>query len=255
MHPPILEARGRAGRAVPLLARGTLAAAAALAAATALAAAPPKGLAADCPAAADAVVEHFVGADCLACWQGAPGARGAAAIGAGEWSLDWLVPAADDAAMAPGAIPESGERLARLGPHLPELMQSQPAGFDTTDALAPAAAGRRFYVHSSLPHQGYFGVQMHASGAWPAGHSGWIALVEQIPAGTRGTPLPRRLVRVLVGPLKLPEAAGASNAVAPAYALRWPENAHVENLVAAAWVEDAAGRIVQAATDRCQDPR
>ena len=54
---------------------------------------------------------------------------------------------------------------------------------------------------------------------------------------------------------KLPEAAGAANAVEPLYGLRWPENAHVENLVATAWVENADGRIVQMASDRCADPK
>ena len=50
-------------------------------------------------------------------------------------------------------------------------------------------------------------------------------------------------------------APAAKNAVAPLYGLRWPENAHAENLVATAWVEDAAGRITQIATDRCADPK
>ena len=65
-----------------------------------------------------------------------------------------------------------------------------------------------------------------------AGSSAWIALVELIPVGTRDTVLPRRLVRVLVGPLKLPAGPGAKSAVAPLYGLRWPENAHADQLVA-----------------------
>jgi hypothetical protein len=99
------------------------------------------------------------------------------------------------------------------------------------------------------------GVQMHATGVWPAGSRAWIALVEQIPVGVRDTQIPRRLVRVLVGPLKLPAGPGAKNAVAPLYGLRWPENAHADQLVATAWVEDAGGRITQMATDRCADPK
>ncbi len=62
-------------------------------------------------------------------------------------------------------------------------------------------------------------------------------------------------MRVLVGPLKLPAGPGAKNAVAPLYGLRWPENAHADQLVATAWVEGADGRIVQIATDRCADPK
>ena len=216
---------------------------------------PPPGVAANCPARATLLVEHFIGADCIACWQAAPPALGAMPVAAREWSLDWITPAADDAAMAPGALPEAAERLARVGADLPARLASAPAAFDTMTALSKPSALRRFYVHSSLPHSGYMGVQLHATGVWPAGSTGWIALVELIPVGTRDTVLPRRLVRVLVGPLKLPAGPGAKNAIAPLYGLRWPENAHADQLVATAWIEDAAGRITQMATDRCVDPK
>ncbi|MFL6627951.1 MAG: hypothetical protein ACJ8IK_31250 [Burkholderiaceae bacterium] len=216
---------------------------------------PPPGVAQNCPARATLLVEHFVGADCLACWQVAPPGLGAMPVAAREWSLDWIAPAADDAAMAAAALPEAAERLARVNAELPARMASGPAAFDSVTALARPSPRRRFYVHSSLPHNGYMGVQMHATGAWPAGSTGWLALVELIEPGVRDTQLPRRLVRVLVGPLKLPAGPGARNAVAPLYGLRWPENAHAENLVATAWVEDGAGRITQVATDRCADPK
>jgi hypothetical protein len=176
-------------------------------------------------------------------------------ISAREWSLDWITPGADDAAMAAGALPEAVDRLARVGADLPARLASAPTAFDAATALARPAAGRRFYVHSSLPHNGYMGVQLHAAGAWPEGSSGWIALVELIPVGTRDSVVPRRLVRVLVGPVKLPDAPGAKNAVEPLYGLRWPENAHADQLVATAWVEDADGRIMQIASDRCADPK
>lgn len=226
--------------------------------AASLAAAAPKappGVARNCPAKATLLVEHFIGADCLACWQVAPPGLGAMPVGPREWSLDWIAPTADDAAMAAGALPESGERLARVNAELPARLASAPAAFDSVTALPKASARRRFYVHSSLPHNGYMGVQMHATGVWPAGSTGWLALVELIDPGVRDTQIPRRLVRVLVGPLNLPAGPGAKNAVAPLYGLRWPENAHAENLVATAWVEDAGGRITQIATDRCADPK
>ena len=252
MHPPILEARGSRRRILSIAAFAIAAAASfgALAAAK-----PAPGVAANCPAHATALVEHFIGADCMDCWKATPPGAGAEDIGASEWSLDWIAPATDDAAMAAGALPESVDRLARLGPYLPSALATQPAAFDSRTALDAPGAKRRFYVHSSLPHNGYMGVQMHATGVWPAGSSAWIALVELIPVGTRDTVLPRRLVRVLVGPLKLPAGPGAKNAVAPLYGLRWPENAHADQLVATAWVEGADGRIVQIATDRCADPK
>ena len=216
---------------------------------------PPPGVAQNCPARATLLVEHFIGADCLACWQAAPPGLGAMPVAAREWSLDWIAPAADDAAMAAGALPEAAERLARVNAELPARMASAPTAFDSVTALARASAKRRFYVHSSLPHNGYMGVQMHATGVWPAGSTGWLALVELIEPGVRDTQVPRRLVRVLVGPVSLPAGPGSRNAVAPLYGLRWPDNAHAENLVATAWVEDATGRITQVATDRCADPK
>jgi len=249
MHPPILGSAVHRAR-LALISAGLLAATLAVAAPK-----PPPGVAQNCPARATLLVEHFIGADCLACWQVAPPGLGAMPVAAREWSLDWIAPAADDAAMAAGALPEAAERLARVNAELPARMASAPTAFDSVTALARASARRRFYVHSSLPHNGYMGVQMHATGMWPAGSTGWLALVELIEPGVRDTQVPRRLVRVLVGPLKLPAGPGAKNAVAPLYGLRWPENAHAENLVATAWVEDAGGRITQVATDRCADPK
>jgi hypothetical protein len=252
MHPPILEARHRRPRFVSLAAAG----ASLLASTLALAAGKPApGVAANCPTRATLLVEHFIAADCLACWQAAPPGLGAMPVAARGWSLDWITPGAEDASMAPGALPEAADRLARVGADLPARLASAPAAFDAMTALSRPSAKRRFYVHSSLPRSGYMGVQLHATGTWPAGSTGWVALVELIPVGTRDTVIPRRLVRVLVGPLALPAAPGARNAVAPLYGLRWPENAHADQLVATAWVENAEGRITQMATDRCADPK
>jgi hypothetical protein len=252
MHPPILVSRARRSRIVclALSAAGLLASPLAPAATRA-----PPGVAANCPAHASALVEHFMGADCPDCWKAAPPTAGAGPVAATEWSMDWIAPAADDAPMAPGALPEAGERLARLGAGLSAKLATPPAAFDPTTVLEPPSPRRRFSVHSSLPHNGYLGVQMHATGVWPEGSTGWIALVELIPMGVRDTRIPRRLVRVVVGPLKLPAGPGASNAVAPLYGLRWPENAHADQLVATAWVEDAGGRITQIVTDRCADQK
>jgi len=252
MHPPILVSRARRHRFLSLVASGVGLLASTLAVA---ATKPPPGVAANCPARATLLVEHFLAADCLACWQATPPALGAMPVADKEWSLDWITPTADDAAMAAGALPEAAERLGRVGADLPARLASAPAAFDAMTALTRPSPKRRFYVHSSLPHSGYMGVQLHATGVWPAGSTGWIALVELIPVGVRDTQVPRRLVRVLVGPLKLPAGPGAKNAVAPLYGLRWPENAHADQLVATAWVESADGRILQMTSDRCADPK
>jgi len=214
----------------------------------------------DCPARASALVEHFIGADCLECWKGAA-ADGAARLPGAEappadgWSLDWVVPGRADAPLALPALPESAERLARLGPHLGARLEAAPGAFDTATALGPPDPARRFWVHSSLPWNGYFGVQMHARGRWPEGSSAWVGLVEVLPAGVDGTVVPRRLVRALTGPVALPASAAAKDGVDPLFGMRWPESAQADRIVAVAWVEGRDGRILQIASDRCVDPK
>jgi hypothetical protein len=77
---------------------------------------------------------------------------------------------------------------------------------------------------------------------------GYLALVERVPAGEEGTPIERRLVRVLVGPLPL-EGGTAAAAIEHLRAVRIPLGAHVERLRAAGWVENAAGEVVAVAGD------
>jgi len=254
MHPPILEVcRRRAGRFLGVAALATFNLAAAAAGRLPSAAPDP-----NCPAPARWLVEHFVAADCEDCWRAPPGtAPGAEDVPDDGWSLDWVAPAsagADNPAL-PEALPEARERLGRLGPYLPARLDATPAGFDSLAPLPTVPAGRRLTVHSSLPYHGYFGVQMHARGVWPAGATGWMALVENLRAGTSGSALPRHVVRVVVGPLALPAGPRAADAVAPLYALRWPESARPDRLMATAWIEDRAGRVTQITSDRCKDPR
>ena len=256
MHPPILEVRRRASRVLSTAALGLAASAAASAAGRLPAAAPDP----NCPLRAAALVEHFIGADCTECWSADPAhgrVPGAQEVPDDAWSLDWIAPAASgaDNPALPTSLPESVERLARLGERLPALLEAAPAGFDTRSTLARAGAGHVFSIHSSLPFKGYFGVQMHATGTWPAGATAWLGLVEGIKGDTGGTVIERHVVRAVVGPLALPAGPGAKNAVAPLFALRWPETAHPDRIMATAWIEGRDGRILQLTTDRCKDPR
>jgi hypothetical protein len=254
MHPPILEVRRPRRRDVALAALGLAAAAAAVAGR------PPPAPDPNCPARAAVLVERFIGADCSDCWGADPALThlpGAQEPADDAWALDWIAPAASglDNPALPEALPEALERLARLDARLPARLQAPPAGFDTASALARLPAGRRFSIHASLPYKGYFGVQMHASGTWPAGATGWLGLVEAVKGGTGGTVVERHVVRNVVGPLALPTAPGARNAVAPLFALRWPETARPDRLMAAAWIEGPDGRILQITTDRCKEAK
>jgi hypothetical protein len=256
MHPPILEVRRPRLRAVSLASLGLAASALAVAGGRHAAAAPDP----NCPAPAAALVERFIGADCSECWSADPAASrvpGAQAAGDDAWSLDWIAPAASgaDNPALPTALPEALERLARLDPHLAARLEAAPAGFDTDSPLARTPPGRRFSIHSSLPYKGYFGVQMHATGTWPAGTTAWLGLVEGIKGGTGGTVIDRHVVRNVVGPLALPAGPGTRNAVAPLFALRWPETARPDRLMATAWIEGPDGRILQITTDRCKEAK
>jgi hypothetical protein len=200
------------------------------------------------PPPAQQVVEHFLSADCLSCWQAGDAASGNA--DAGTLRLDWIVPGADgDAApLATAALPEAAERW-----HEP-----LPADHDAerAHALPPLPAGAHLRVLSGLAWNGYIGLSFDltpANTAWPDDARGWIALVERVPAGQDGTPVARQLVRALVGPLTLDVPPGEPRLL-HLYAVRLPANAQVERLAAVGWIERGDGQFAlaaQSATGTC----
>jgi hypothetical protein len=198
------------------------------------------------------VLEHLFSADCTDCWaapaadQPAPATSAAAAP---AWRFDWIAPGADGAAMAAAALPEAAERAQRLGLAMPGgqsgQVHRQPAG--------AALAGLRVGVTSGPAWQGYFGVQLTLRGgeALPAGSSAWVALVEQVGAGSDGTPVARALVRSVAGPLPLAGSA-TGKTLTHLRALRWPAGAEPTRLQARAWIEGPDGRLLAVAADQCR---
>ena len=191
-----------------------------------------------CPPAASPVTEVFIAADCADCWS-APAAR----AGAPGWRLDWITPAAADAPLAAAALADSRERADR-------------AAAASAVALRPSAL--RLQVVSGPAWNGYFGLQMSLQRAraganragLPAGSTGWLALVELLPAGAEGSPVPRALVRSVAGPLPLAEPPPGQS-VSQLRALRWPEGAQPQRLQARAWIEAPTGQVLLMAADRC----
>ncbi|MFO1220371.1 MAG: hypothetical protein U1E89_18570 [Burkholderiaceae bacterium] len=211
---------------------------AAAAAATATRAAVDTGL--ECPHAPRAVVERFISADCDACWTRLDSARSTT----DAWVLDWIVPSArgDEAPLAAAAPAEASARAQRRGVDLASdsaLTQRTPLPVTAGDSLA-VTAGPAWY--------GYFGVQLDVKGHWPAGSSAWMALVEAVPRGTDGTPVPRHLVRNVAGPIAVDRLEADQRETR---AMRWPETAKPQRLVASAWIETTDGRIVAFARDGC----
>ena len=198
---------------------------------------------APCPRANAAVLERFISAECETCWTDASVARPAA----GDWLLDWIVPSArgEQAPLASAAPDEARDRARRA-------LKAAPT--DDSSSVQRSAARResalQLRVTSGPAWNGYFGVQVDATGRAAAGARVWVALVESVAAGTDGTPVPRELVRTLSGPL-VPDELRHGRPWQHLLAMRWPETAKPSRLRARAWIEDAGGRIVVMAGERC----
>lgn len=194
-------------------------------------------------AAPVALVERFLPADCAGCWRGRDTAP------AGALVIDWIVPAAahnDDAPLGPAAVREAGDRLAALG-------AAAPAGATTrhTSRIRRDAALALTVAHG-LVLGGYVGASLYlqlrpgARPAWPL--TGWLLMVEDLPAGTEGSPVARRLARNLLtvrwdGPAPTP--------LTEARPMNVPDNLKADRLAFIGWVTDATGRTVAATQARC----
>lgn len=199
-----------------------------------------------CPGSGAAVLERFIAADCPACWAADGSPHPAAARPA--WLFDWItpVPAGDDAALAAAASPEGRARAERLQAPVPASAEQQVRRQDRL----PMLKGLRLQVQSGPAWSGYFGLQLTVQGVVPPGSSGWLALVEHLPAGSEGSALPRQLMRSVVGPLSL-EGAARRGGTQHLRALRWPTGAEPARLEARGWIEAADGQLLAVNEARC----
>ena len=187
-----------------------------------------------------ALQERFINADCVACWRDptAPPPKGTLV-------LDWVIPGAlgDDAPLSAVARRESLERLAFL--HLP--VPSERALRSST------VQGGRHHVRVSRGpvFDGYVGASLtfDSRAKLRPPLTGWLALVEVLPAGTEGSPQPRVLMRNLLSdtiPARNTEIMG--QLWRP---MNVPAGAQPERLQLLGWVSDADGRVLAAAQSRC----
>ena len=198
---------------------------------------------ADCQAPRPTLlVERYISAECEICWQSTPPLPSGVAGKGLPFALDWIVPSArgEAAPLSVAATPEAAVRVARAG-----ALRSDEALTVTTPL--PSRSELRVVVRDGPAWNGYIGLQLDASYAstrpLPAGLAGWLALIERIPAGSEGTPVERRLVRSLVGPLSLGTLA-SERQVRHLRAVRVPENAKPERLSVVGWLETPAGRVL-----------
>jgi hypothetical protein len=191
-----------------------------------------------------ALVERFISADCESCW----GDPATPAVKPREVALDWIVPGARGEE-APLSAAATRDGLARLA----ALQRAVPAGADVARGKLVAAA-RSLRVAQGPPLAGYLGASIELKPAGAAPWRAWLVLVETIPAGTEGTPVPRNLVRNMLQP-----AWDGRSALSKSEQMRLfesrpmsiPAGANVERLRVVGWVEDARGHIRAIAQSRC----
>jgi hypothetical protein len=200
-----------------------------------------------------ALVEHFISADCEACWSAPPETMSPD----GALTLDWIVPSAkgDEAPLSAAASRDALMRLDALGQPAPKTQ------FQNSSRVA-ASLTETLRVAHGLALGGYIGASIELKSnakdklLSPTQEelSAWLVLVESIPAGTDGTPTARNLVRnvLLIRWGKREQLSESEQAVFHEMRpLNIPQGARPERLRVVGWVQDASGRILSAAQSVC----
>lgn len=185
-----------------------------------------------------AVLERFLNADCDSCWSDPAVPR----AGRQELAIDWIVPGSrgEDAPLSVVALPES---LARL-----ESLKRAPPARAESVKTARRASRVALRVAQGQPVADYIGTSIELRRQPGATGRAWLLLVEQLPAGAEGSPVPRNLVRNVF------ELPWRGQALYEARAMQIHEGARVERLRLVGLVHDAAGRLVAAVQSHCKSP-
>lgn len=184
--------------------------------------------------------ERFINADCAACWrQAGPTPHKGTAV------LDWVIPGSqgDDAPLATVARRESLERLEFL---------HQPVPDDHKELSSKVQGGRHHVRVSRGPvYDGYVGASLTFDSRAPLRQplTGWLALIEVLPAGTEGSPVPRVLMRNLLSDTIPPRNTEIMGQLWRP--MNVPEGADPNRLQLLGWVSDAQGHVLAAAESSC----
>jgi hypothetical protein len=201
-----------------------------------------------------ALLERFVAAPCVRCWQAKPPPL---RENRDAWVLDWVVPprttepavdpspshrqAGATAWPAQAALPDAAQRMTTHG-----LLGSDEM-FSISHPLAVRSALALQVSHTPLP-DGRIELRLAArftsQRPLPAGLQGWLALVERIPAGAADSPVDRQVVRALAGPLPLEGLA--RRPIDHLRTVAAPATGQPERLAALGWVETNKGRVIAA---------
>lgn len=197
-----------------------------------------------------ALVERFTSADCDSCW----GDTSTPTPSPRTMVLDWIVPTAqgDEAPLSAAATRDAHQRLAAL--HRPAPTQAS--------SVRTAVIHRpfRMRVAHGLPFHDYIGASMELPLSdirpLPAPVTGWLVLVETIPAGTDGTPVERNLVRnALMRPWNKHDTLlkNEQKRLLEFRAMGLGATTQTNRLRVLGWAEDTHGHIIAAAQSRCAE--
>ena len=198
------------------------------------------------------LVEHFISADCAACWS-APQATPPAAQ---AMTIDWIVPSAqgDEAPLSAAAIREAQMRLDRLG-------QTEPTTSIITTTPVLGGSAYQLQVAHGLSVGAYVGATIEFKTSGKAQPSmpvtAWLLLVETLPAGVEGAQSEKNLVRnVLVSTwARADERTEAGQSIfRELRPLSIAQGARAQRLRVMGWVQDASGQVLSAAQSVCATP-
>lgn len=190
-----------------------------------------------------ALLERFISADCATCWQDAATPVALPR----QMAIDWIVPGAqgEDAPLSAAATRDALTRLAATAQTAPN------SSAQTLVPVLPSPPRTTLRVAHGLPLNGYVGASISlqwGQAAKPPTQplTAWLLLVEAVPAGTEGTPVPRHLARNLFMAEWRSSARWQASRV-----MGIPEGTDPTRLKVLGWVQDAEGRVIAAAQSRC----
>lgn len=190
-----------------------------------------------------ALLERFLSADCEDCWRDPATPKAAP----GQLALDWVLPGSQGEA-APLSVVASHDALERAN-----FLGRPPA--ERSDSLATKRSGKslQLRVAQGGAFNDYIGASIALAPAGGERWDAWLLLVEQLPAGTEGSPVERLLVRNAFRPDWNRPPARAAARLAESRAMQIHEGAKADRLRLVAVVHDARGRIRAISRTECRE--
>jgi hypothetical protein len=180
-----------------------------------------------------AVLERFVNADCADCWSDPATPRAAP----GTLALDWVLPGTkgDGAPLAAVALDEALDRMYEV-----KLASPARSGSVMTPRQGPDV---RLRLAHGEAYNDYIGTSMELKEPGRDRWKPWLLLVEKLPAGLEGSPVPRNLVRNVFRPEWNKFLARPPGLVAEDRAMQIHEGTRPDRLRLVAVLQDGHGAI------------